>query len=48
MYGWNAKESTIYNGALLGSLGIMSIGVLIATKVLVKRYLNRKLFKFLF
>jgi hypothetical protein len=38
MYAWSKEQSTRDNGYLLGGLGLMSVVVLIVTKILAKRY----------
>jgi hypothetical protein len=37
MYAWSNEKSAQYNGYILGALGVMSVGVLIVTKILAKR-----------
>jgi hypothetical protein len=37
MYAWSKEESTRNNGYLLGGLGLMSVVVLIFTKLLARR-----------
>jgi len=43
MYAWSKEQSTRNNGYILGALGCMSVVVLIATKLLAKRFQDRAL-----
>ncbi|CAF1544679.1 unnamed protein product [Rotaria magnacalcarata] len=43
MYAWSKEQSTRNNGYILGALGCMSVGILIVTKLLAKRFQDRAL-----